>query len=182
MGSAQAERARVAGKTSVTLLSVHKAAARLGARGTPFESTPWRKPPSYTSSTNTGECPCWRARPATCETPPTTLAGLRRTPQDSALIEDLRRHRIPGLGGSSKSPEDTKQDPERPEEPLGSPETPSKPSLMARFLMAKSRPLARRTPNVLRPFASTQAKASRAVNPMSTRYTPLKLRSWSSVI
>ncbi len=88
MGSAQAERARVAGKTSVTLLSVHKAAARLGARGTPFESTPWRKPPSYTSSTNTGECPCWRARPATCETPPTTLAGLRRTPRLSRICDD----------------------------------------------------------------------------------------------
>jgi hypothetical protein len=179
MGSARAERARVAGKTSVTLLSVHKAAARLGARGDALREYTLEKATLLYELDEHGRVSMLAGASSNVRNP---AHNACRTPQDSALIEDLRRHRIPGLVGSSKSTEDTKQDPERPEEPLGSPETPSKPSLMARFLMAKSRPLARRTPNVLRPFASTQAKASRAVNPMSARYTPLKLRSWSSVM
>ena len=36
MGNARAERARVASKTAVTLLSVYKAATRLGTRGGTF--------------------------------------------------------------------------------------------------------------------------------------------------
>jgi hypothetical protein len=58
MGNARAERARVAGKMAVTLLSVYKAAARLGTKGAPLGSTPRRTPPFYTSSTNTGEFTC----------------------------------------------------------------------------------------------------------------------------
>ena len=60
-----------------------------------------------------------------------------RTPRDSGLNEDLRRHRILEFGVASKSLEDIRQKPELSEEPPGSPEAPSKPSNTA-----KSRPLA----------------------------------------
>jgi hypothetical protein len=50
-----------------------------------------------------------------------------RIPQDSALIEDLRRHWSPGFRVSSESPEDTKQVPERPEEPSDLPRHPPSP-------------------------------------------------------
>jgi hypothetical protein len=68
-----------------------------------------------------------------------------RTPRDSRLNEDLRRHRIPEFGVASKSLEDIRQKPELSEEPSGSPEAPSKPSSTA-----KSRPLANSAPNILR--------------------------------
>jgi hypothetical protein len=109
----------------------------LAPGGTPFESTPWRTPPSYTSSTNTGRAYMLAGASSNVRNP---AHNACRTPQDSALIEDLRRRRIPGLGGSSKSPEYTKQEPERPEEPPSSPETPSKPSLMRSLVRSPVEP------------------------------------------
>jgi hypothetical protein len=50
-----------------------------------------------------------------------------RTPQDTALIEDLQRQ-VPELRVASKPPEEIMDQPEPPDEPPGSPKPPSKPS------------------------------------------------------
>jgi hypothetical protein len=137
MGSARAERARVAGKTSVTLLSVHKAAARLGARGDALREYTLENATLLYELDEHGRVYMLAGASSNVRNP---AHNACRTPQDSALIEDLRRRRIPGLGGSSKSPEDTKQEPERPEEPPSSPETPSKPSLMRSLVRSPVEP------------------------------------------
>jgi hypothetical protein len=143
-------------------------------QGGTLGSTPWRTPPFYTSSTNTGECTCCRAPPATCITSLTALGGFRRTPRLSRICDDtgargleyprsLRRilNKCRNVPRSRRIYRDT---------------------LQALLCDEVSRPLAIRSPNTLRPCASTEAIAPKAVNPGSARNTTLKLRSWGSVI
>jgi len=142
MGNARAERAWIAGKTSVTLLSVSKAAATLNARGNALPECTLGKATVLYERDEHGRVymlvgassKVWDPAHNSC-----------RTSRDSGLNEDLRRHRIPEFGVAMKSLEDIRQKPELSEEPPGSPEAPSKPSSTA-----KSRPLASNAPNILR--------------------------------
>jgi hypothetical protein len=124
-GNARAKRARrVAGKTSLTLLSVEEVAA---------------VPPSTAAALwkrNLGNTIVLyeRDKHGRMYVLVGAFSNLRdpdhnfyRTPQDTALIEDLQR-RVRELRVSSKPPEEIMDQPEPPDEPPGSPKPPSKPS------------------------------------------------------
>ena len=142
MGNARAERAWIAGKTSVTLLSVSKAAAALNARWNALTECTLGKATVLYERDEHGRVYMLVGVSSNVRDP---AHNSCRTPRDSGLNEDLRRHRIPEFGVAMKSLEDIRQKPELSEEPPGSPEAPSKPSSTA-----KSRPLASRAPNILR--------------------------------
>jgi hypothetical protein len=123
-GNARVKRVRVAGKTSLTLLSVEEVAA--GAPST--AAALWKR--NLGNNTVLYE----RDEPGQMYVLVGAFSNLRdpdhnfyRTPQDTALIEDLQRW-VPGLRVSSKPPEEIMYQPEPPDEPPGSPKPPSKPS------------------------------------------------------
>jgi hypothetical protein len=127
-GNARAKRARVAGRMSLTLLSVAVAAAPPSAVPPSTAAAPWKR--------NLGNASVLyeldeHGRMYVLVGAFSNLRGadhnFYRTPQDTALIEDLQR-RVPELRVSSKPPEETMDQPEPPDEPPGPPKPPSKPS------------------------------------------------------
>jgi hypothetical protein len=125
-GNARVKRAWVAGKTSLTLLSVEEVAAVSPSTAAAL----WNWKRNLENTTILYE----RDEPGRMYVMVGAFSNLRdpnhnfyRTAQDTALIEDLQR-RVLELRVSSKPPEEIMDQPEPPDEPPGSPKPPSKPS------------------------------------------------------
>jgi hypothetical protein len=123
-GNARAECARVAGKPSLTLLSVEEVAAVTPSTATAL----WKRNLGNTTvlykRDEHGRIYVLAGASSNLRDPD---HNFYRTPQDAAIIEDLPRW-VPELRVSSKPPEEIMDQPEPPDEPPGSPKPPSKPS------------------------------------------------------